>query len=145
MTFAVRRTSGLPAEPPKELRAAQVRWGLRSFQQYEFIAEWRCLCPLPVQPVTFQVNGTAGAAVMDPRITQFMGLPPNAIAPILNRYGSIDRIFDLLIVQAARNPHLLKVEYDLELGYPRSILLKPSGIAVDDDIELKVTAFRKLQ
>jgi hypothetical protein len=71
-------------------------------------------------------------------------MPVQGIQPTIERYNTIDQIFDWLEKQAATLPFSLKVEYDAALGYPRSADLVPVGIATDGNVQLRISGVKAL-
>jgi hypothetical protein len=130
-------------ETHKAIANAKANWSLRKFQQYEFDATWQCSCPLPARPFSYKVKGTVGTAQMDDSVRAALrGVIPQAQQLTLEHYGTIDRLFDLLLQIAARQPYSIKVVYDPQIGYPVSTEVHPAGISVVDDFRVTITNFR---
>jgi hypothetical protein len=128
----------------KEIQTAEKKWTVKPFTNYEFTASWRCLCPLPTEALTYTVQGNVANIAVSPRLAATMGVNPNAVRPILLRYGTIEQVFGLLNAASAKRPHQLKVEYDATLGYPTSMVLHPGGISTEENLELRITNLRAL-
>ena len=79
---------------------------------------------------------------MNAAIAALLNLPPEALRPIFERYATVDQMFAFLNAAAARQPHLLKIEYDPVLGYPKAVTLHAGGTSVDDNLEFRITDFR---
>ncbi len=145
MSFVARRiTNAGPSALPKEFTDARQKWTARSFKNYEFAAQWICICDLPPQPFTYRVTGDVGVAQLNPSVLRFIGVPPAGVQPIVERYGTIDKIFSWLEKESTSRPYSLKVEYDPAVGYPRSVDLVPVGIAIDGNIQLRISDFKVL-
>jgi len=147
LTFLAKRTASGPAPERaelKELQQAQQKWAARTFTDYEFTAQWRCLCPMPTEPLAYRVRGGTGAVGLNPNLTALTGLPPEAVRPVLERYATMDQMFAYLKDAVARQPYRLKIDYDPTLGYPASVDLQPGGTSVDDDIQIRITRFQIL-
>jgi hypothetical protein len=153
-SFVARRTTtatpaaaGVPALPTgigAEISEARKKWAARPFMQYEFSAQWTCICALPPRTYLYQVRGANGVAQLNPAAIQNFGMPAQGVQPTIERYNTIDQIFDWLEKQAATRPFSLKIEYDPTLGYPRSADLVPVGIANDGNVQLRVTGVKAL-
>ena len=147
-SFVARRSteaSPAPTSIAAEIAAARKKWSARPFMPYEFSAQWTCLqCVLPPRPFTYQVRGTNGVAQLNAAAVQDIGMPAQGIQPTIERYSTIDQIFDWLEKQAAMRPFSLKVEYDPTLGYPLSVDLVPVGIAIDGNVQLRVSGVKAL-
>ena len=63
---------------------------------------------------------------------------------VVESWDAFDQIFDWLEKQAAMRPFSLKVEYDPTLGYPLSVDLVPVGIAIDGNVQLRVSGVKAL-
>ena len=153
-SFVARRTTAagappnpvapLPAAISAEIAEARKKWAARPFMRYEFSAQWTCICALPPRPFTYQVRGANGVAQLNPAVVQNFGMPAQSIQPTIERYNTIDQIFDWLGKQAAARPFSLKIEYDPTLGYPLSVDLVPVGIATDGNVQLRITGVKAL-
>jgi hypothetical protein len=151
--FAARRVAARPpalgvAAPldatSKQIEDALAKWNTKKVAaaEYYFTVEWDCLCPLPGFPLNYRVRGQTSAVQMNPASRALIGMPPQSIAPMLDRYGTIDKIFDLVKTAAARRPYAMKVEFDPEYGYPTSVRVSPVSIAADDDLHIRISGFR---
>jgi hypothetical protein len=134
----------LPTGIGAEISEARKKWAARPFMQYEFTAQWTCICALPPRAFTYQVRGANGVAQINPAVIQFFGMPAQGIQPTIERYNTIDQIFDWLDKQAPTRPFSLKIEYDPTLGYPRTVDLAPVGIATDGNVQLRISGVKAL-
>jgi hypothetical protein len=129
----------------KQTASAKTLWSSRNIRQYEYTVVWQCLCPLPSVPFSYRVTGGAATPTIDDSVRFSMrGLPPQAMQPLLERYGTIDQLLDLLLAFEERQPFSTKIEYDPKLGYPISAEVHPAGISTADDFRFTITAFRAL-
>lgn len=95
-----------------ELVRERARWEGRSLQDYRYEYERDCFCP-PLHGLV-EVRGGRVAAVTDLRTGE--PEPPEE----LDRYPTVEALFDTLAAWIGREPHAMQVAYDDELGYPRS-------------------------
>lgn len=148
MMFVAKRVRPAPAAAPgpmADLQRALQKWGIRPFKDYEFTAQWQCLCPLPTLPLVYRVSGETGVVQMSPNLGGSLGLPPEAIRNTLERYSTIEKIFAYLREAAARQPHLLNVTYHPELGYPVAVDLQPAGLGIYDNVQMRIIGLRPLE
>ncbi len=130
----------------KTIASAKKKWSLHTFRQYEFDVTWQCTCPLPARAYSYKVKGTDGTAVMDDSVrASLRGVIPQAQQLLLDHYGTVDHLFDLLLKVAERQPYSIKAEYDPKLGYPVSAEVHPAGISIVDDFRFTISNFRVVE
>lgn len=95
-----------------DLRRARSLWESRSVQDYRYEYERICFCP-PLRGLV-EVRGGRVAAVTD--LESGEPVPTDE----LDRFPTVDGLFETLAAWIAREPHSMNVEYDDDLGYPRS-------------------------
>lgn len=111
------------------------KWRSHKPATYEFTVAALCFCGISnLHNPTFRVDA-AGAPH-----------PSEAVSPDLERfyepYDTIDKIFNVLKSYIDRDPYRMRVEYDLELGYPRTADIDPRQFVADDELGLRVTNFK---
>jgi hypothetical protein len=97
----------------------------------------RCFCVgLQQKPVSFRVRGSDVSALQE--------LAPDA-RQTYSYYDTIDKLFEAIRRSLVRGQYKVAIEYEPDLGYPVRANLDPNEKTFDDELFLRVTAFRKLE
>ena len=121
-------------DPLVALRKAEATWARSKPTTYEFTVEVRCFCPI-ARPVSFRVSEEKSELLNS--LDELRGTRTRY-------YGSIDKLFGALDRVAAAKPFKMVVNYHRVLGYPIQADLDPREDTKDDELFLRVTAFKIL-
>jgi hypothetical protein len=61
------------------------------------------------------------------------------------RYETVEKIFAIIEDAVGRNPDRMKVEYDGQYGYPKTLNLDFNSRAMDDELSVKILQFEVLE
>ena len=117
------------------------RWRAQRISSYQF--RFQKVRFGPIIAATVRVRDQKIVAVTDVVSTDILGgeLPPErAVGEAL----SIEQMLDLAVSASAQKPHLLTIEYDPELGYPRNIHIDPDGSVTDEEASYHATELVRL-
>lgn len=122
--------------PSEKLAGARARWAQRAPASYSITMRRGCEClPETVGPATVTVSNGAisvhytatGAAV--PKV--YVGVFPD-----------VEGLFDLIESAQKNNYDEVDVEYDQELGYPKTISIDINKQTIDDEFGIYVQEFK---
>ena len=120
----------LPGATQQELLAeARLVWATNRPDSYELTYVLDCECDSGPWYVQVEGNETVLAGRVVPE--------PGAVAP----YQSVEAIFTAIEIALADTEFPVDVEYDENLGYPRSYIYNEPGLAYDAGFVLEVTGF----
>ena len=122
-------------DPLVALQKAEATWARSKPKTYQFTVEVRCFCPVAARPVSFRVSGEK---------SELLDSLDDLTWNTYESYGSIDKLFVALDRVAAAKPFKMAVNYDRVLGYPIQADLDPREDTKDDELYLRVTAFKIL-
>ncbi len=123
-------TITLPGATQQELLAeARLVWATNRPDSYELTYVLDCECDSGPWYVQVEGNETVLAGRVVPE--------PGAVAP----YQSVEAIFTAIEIALADTEFPVDVEYDENLGYPRSYIYNEPGLAYDAGFVLEVTGF----
>jgi uncharacterized protein DUF6174 len=117
------------------LQKAEGTWARSKPTVYQFTVEVRCFCGVARHPVSFRVS--------DGRSESLDSLD-NPTRRAYEYYDTIDKLFGALRRVATTSPFKMAVTYDPILGYPVQADLDPRADMIDDELFLRVTAFKVL-
>jgi|SRR5436190_22873833 hypothetical protein len=122
-------------DPAVALQKAQATWAYSKPTIYQFTVEVRCFCAVAGHPVSFRVSD-GRSELLEPLDT--------FTRHTYEYYDTMDKIFVALRRVATTRPFKMAVTYDPTLGYPVQADLDPSADTIDDELFLRVTAFKIL-
>ncbi len=120
-----------------ELRANQQKWTEQKITHYRFELTIGCNCPWRnLMPLKVEVKDGEILSMTDKD-----GQPiPASYAETFTRAASLEKLFEIL-AQALGSASQVKVEYDSDYGYPKSIVIDRSKAVLDDEIGYYVENF----
>ena len=107
----------------------QRKWTSAMASNYQFNFRWECYCsPEYVGPVNISVreNRIDGAAFVEDDV-------PVAVEG-LERYRTIEGLFDLLQEGIDKDAHIISAEYHPELGYPVKASIDYEEYTIDEEL-----------
>jgi hypothetical protein len=115
-----------------ELETNRNRWQSVGFADYTYRVDRACFC------------GFAGLAEIEVRNSVIVAVTQvhdgSAVEPeFFQFYDTVEDLFDLIEDAIAREPQVLNVEYDAQLGYPTSIELDYAFNVADDELTVTVS------
>lgn len=116
---------------------ARLLWQRSALDSYAYTLEQSCYCAAPPRARVYVADGEV-IAVHD--LDRATWLP----AEQLRLFSSIDRLFELIDALIAEQPDSLLVVLDKRLGYPAKVEINPRYRLADDEINFKISAFKKL-
>ena len=122
-----------------DLAEARERWERHGQGNYQFIWKQSCYCLVEaVQPIyiTVQANEIASAVY----VSDQQPVSDSVRSGLL----TIDGLFDEIEEAIGQDPDHLDVDYDAELGYPRSISIDYRSRIADDEYDYLVKDFAPL-
>ena len=123
-----------PPDPAAALAAAEAKWQKSRPATYEFAIEVTCFCPPPFERAqVFRVTNGVPARI-----------GPGAAPPSGTAWDHFDTIEELFAVVKRYLPGGVRVnvQYDVELGYPRTADLDQAENMADDELRFNVTNFK---
>ena len=121
-----------PVGPAGDLARARERWLAQGLEEYEFVFQRACYCPLEaIGPVQIRIAAGAVTSVIDT-----LGQPVDSLDVARYFTITIDSLFGVVSHAIAVDAHRLVVRYHPELGYPESIAIDYDAATVDEEIGL---------
>ena len=117
------------ADIQSKLDQNQRKWTSAMVSNYQFNFRWKCYCsPEYVDPVNISVreNRIDGAVFVEDEV-------PVAVEG-LERYRTIEGLFDLLQEGIDENAHTISAHYHSELGYPVKASIDYEEDSVDEEL-----------
>jgi hypothetical protein len=117
------------ADVQSELDQNRKKWASAMASNYQFNFRWECYCsPEYVGPVNISVreNRIDGAAFVEDDV-------PVAVEG-LERYRTIEGLFDLLQEGIDKDAHSISAEYHPELGYPVKASIDYEEYTIDEEL-----------
>ncbi len=117
------------ADVQSKLDQNRKKWMSKVVSNYQFNFQWICYCgPEYVEPVNISVreNRIDGAVFVEDEV-------PVAVEG-LERYRTIERLFDLLQEGIDKNAHTISAEYHPELGYPVKASIDYEEDSIDEEL-----------
>jgi hypothetical protein len=127
------------SQAENDLAEARERWERHGQGNYQFIWRQSCYCLVEaVQPIyiTVQANEIASAVY----VSDQQPVSDSVRSDLL----TIDGLFDEIEEAIGQDPDHLAVDYDAELGYPRSISIDYRSAISDDEYDYLVKDFAPL-
>lgn len=120
-----------------ELRANQQKWAAQNLTHYRFDLTIGCNCPWrELMPLKVEVKNGEMLTMTD---KDGQPIPAN-YAETFNRAASLEKLFEILD-QALGSASQVKVAYDPDYGYPKSVRIDRSKAVMDDEIGYYVENF----
>ena len=118
--------SGEPVAPTT--RGPRSLWLSHAAGSYVIEQARLCFCPGP--------HGFVQLTVVDNQIVEGVAADRGGSLTIeeLERYKTVDELFDFIDEAQGRKPAVLLVKYDPDFGYPRNIYLDPHPEVADEEI-----------
>lgn len=122
-----------PLGPFEQVEVASERWERHGASDYSFVLDRYCEC-LVTGPVRLRVvaDDVVGAEALPGS-----SAPPGS-QPDPAQFPTIDELFAQLRAAAEAGPVRFEVEYDRELGYPRSVDVDVSAQIADEELSYEV-------
>ena len=122
--------------PSEELASARARWAQRAPASYSITLRRGCECmPESVGPATVTVSNGA----ISVHYTATGAAVPKAYVGV---FPDVEGLFDLIETAQKNNYHKVDVEYDSELGYPKTISVDINKQMIDDEYGIYVQEFK---
>ena len=122
-----------PGDPAAALAAAEAKWQKNKPSVYEFTIEVICFCPLEKTPPAFRVTNGVPARI---------GTANPQTSTMYDYYDTIEELFAVVKRFTSSNGIRINVQYDAELGYPRSADLDQAENMADDELRFTITNFK---
>jgi hypothetical protein len=124
---------------PGDLASARARWTAASVTDYEVTVHRSCFCPTEMDtPVIVTVRG--GVVVGRRYATTNAAVS----AQFAQYFPAVDGLFGVVDDALARHADTLDAHYDAQLGFPTLVSIDYVKDAVDDELSVDVTSFRRL-
>ena len=127
------QTPPKPSTPAAALAVAEAKWQANKPSVYEFTIEVICFCPIEKVPPSFRVTNGVPARV---------GASDPKASSMYDYYDTIEELFVVVKRFTSRNGIRINVQYDAELGYPRTADLDQAENMADDEMRFNVTNFK---
>ena len=122
--------------PSEELATARTRWAQRAPASYSITLRRGCEClPETIGPATVTVSN--GAINVNYTVTG-----ASVPKPYVNAFPDVEGLFDLIEAAQKNNYAKVDVEYDAELGYPKTISVDINKQTIDDEFGIYVQDFK---
>lgn len=122
---------------PKRLRDARTRWATVGFTSYEYRHTLSCFCPPELtRPYLIRIEDGLAVEVSDVQ----SGAPP----PAGFEARTVADLFDLIEDAYEREAAIVGIDYDLELGYPRRIVIDYDRRIADEELDIRAEGLREL-
>lgn len=115
-----------------ELEANRNRWQSVGFTNYTYRVDRACFCGFGGLA---EIEVRNGVIVAVTQVNDGAAVEPE----FLEFYDTVEDLFDLIEAAIAREPQVLNVEYDDQLGYPTSIELDYAFNVADDELTVTVS------
>jgi hypothetical protein len=125
----------------EELRQAKQRWEANEPPAYELTVSYACYCG---GPVARQVR----VVVQDgePVDYEYVDDPSEPVeVDAIDHIDTVEELFDRVEYALDEDAHKLDVDYDSELGYPRSIAIDYKTTTADDEVSYSAEVAPRLQ
>jgi hypothetical protein len=135
-------TAGAQSLEPDELRDRQTQWESHGVAAYQYAYQKFCDCHRDEPPQTF-------VTVRDGSVTEVYHLHSDSPREVPARAGSLElywTIGDLfgLMHAALERDSLLLVAFDVDHGFPTRLFIDYDADAIGDELDLRLTAFERL-
>ena len=123
------------ADVQSKLDQNRKKWMSKVVSNYQFNFRWECYCsPEYVGPVNISVreNRIDGAVFVENEV-------PVAVEG-LERYRTIEGLFDLLQEGIDENAHTISAHYHSELGYPVKVSIDYEEDSVDEELGFEINS-----
>ncbi len=121
----------------EELKENRQLWRSQQIENYQYIYQQRCFCPLPS-------NEPLKVSVKNDKITQVVNLNNNQVITDLTLPKTIEELFNIIKDAIQRNADEILITYDPTLGYPTRVEIDYQKILADDEITYTVKDLSKL-
>jgi hypothetical protein len=118
----------------EELDLMRARWTAAAAADYTFIMRWGCFCP---PEITAPVRVTVRSGKVDS--VDYVERGRFDQPPGIDRFVTIDGVFDFVQRQIDNEADSIKVSYDRALGYPAEVTVDLIAMAIDDEQALAIT------
>jgi len=126
-----------------ELSLNQKKWKDAKITHYRFELLVGCFCPFRSQmPLTVEIQNGEVVSMTDVNGEAVSKTDP--MSEFILQYASIDRLFSELESDSVQEADKLTVTYNSTYGYPAEIAIDFIERAIDDELEITVSAFEPL-
>lgn len=118
---------------------ARQTWAQANMNDYVFILETHCYCPLPRRAKVY---------VLGDRVVQLEDLEGAKVITdpaILRATPTVTQLFRLMDRLARKQPDRLSFEHDRHLGYPTRVYADPSLRLADDETDYRLRDLKPLR
>ncbi|RMG32381.1 MAG: hypothetical protein D6732_13490 [Methanobacteriota archaeon] len=123
-----------------EFQKNKSKWNQQHIHDYQFVLERSCFC-LP-----FEITYPTRIIVRNDEISEVEIIPSQKRVPDedFGSYFTLGRLFDYLEEDIINKVDIITVKYDSLYGFPQYIFVDEDTLAYDDEIEIVIKEFRKL-
>jgi len=122
--------------PKTQLEINYEKWRKSNISNYQFTLQRSCECMSNVtRPVTLRVVNNRIVSA------KFSNTDTNLSSDLQRNVYTIDELFKIVRAAQKEGAHFIKVQYDSNYGYPKSIFIDHSAEIADDETILNVRYF----
>ena len=117
-----------------QLDSNRKKWDSEMASNYQFNFQWFCYCSMDFVAevnITVRENRIHSAAYVEDDV-------PIPLDVAIERYHTIDGLFNLLQSAVDANAHTISAEYHSELGYPTQVRIDYERRTVDEELGFSI-------